>query len=206
MFTKVCQKKGRFIMKNLFVFILLIILPCGCSGLQQTGNDQNLILSEIKKDHPLGKTEMRIINLTDDQLKKISQYGITINEDDRSVTYYSMSKRRSRGAIGKAFLVKDQGEYGEFKLALHVDCDTVHDIHILKNPEDQNGSPVINTDFIQQFLGKNLNSSFEIAKELDDVLTTPAKIKPIKDAPVTSQKIAESFRKWLVISKVIEGN
>jgi len=93
-----------------------------------------------------------------------------------------------------------------FELALHISCNTVHDIHIFKNPVDQNGSAVINTDFIKQFLNKNVNSSFEIAREVEDVLTTPVNIKPIKNAPVTSRKITESVRKWLVISNVIEGN
>ncbi len=193
-------------MKKFLVFILLAILPCGCSELQDRESDRLLDINEIKRDHPLGKTEKRQINLTDDQLKKISQYGIEFNDDDRSVTYYSMSKRRSRGAIGKTFIVKDQGEYGKFELAFHTAGNIVHDIHILKNPLDQDGSPVINTDFIKQFLGKTVNSSFEIAKEVDDFLTLPAKIRPIRNAPVTSQKITESLRKWLVISKVIGGN
>lgn len=193
-------------MKKFFAYMLLIFLPCGCSGIQSTVEDQQRLINEISRSHLLGTLEERQINLTDVQLEKISQYGITISEKDRSVTYYSMSKRRARGAIGEMFLVKDQGEYGEFELALHLDCGTVYDIHILKNPENQNRNPVINTDFIQQFLGKNLNSSFEIAKGINDVLTTPIKIKPINNAPITSKKIVDSVRKLLVISKVIEGN
>ena len=42
-------------MKKSFVFILLTILPCGCSGLQDNESDRQLNINEIKKDHPLGK-------------------------------------------------------------------------------------------------------------------------------------------------------
>ncbi|MFQ5714892.1 MAG: hypothetical protein ACE5GU_12750, partial [Candidatus Scalinduaceae bacterium] len=68
------------------------------------------------------------------------------------------------------------------------------------------GNPVINGDFLEQFIGKDLTSSFEFIKELENVITTPAKIKPIRNAPVTSVKIAKEFRKWLVITKVAKLN
>ena len=63
---------------------------------------------------------------------------------------------------------------------------------------------MINKDFIEQFIGKDPTSSFEVAKDSEDVLTTPAKIKPIRMAPITSEKIAKELKKWLAIAKILK--
>ena len=65
---------------------------------------------------------------------------------------------------------------------------------------------VLDRNFLMQFMGKDPTSSFELIKELENMLTTPAKIKPIKIAPITSEKIAKELKKWLVITKVLRLN
>lgn len=156
--------------------------------------------------HILGWGEKRHIRLTEKQLDEIANYGIKIREDEKLVVYYSMSRKRGRGEVGKAFLVNGEGEYGTFELVVHIVSNMISDIHIVKNPKDNNDNPVINKDFLMQFIGKDLTFSFEFAKETEDVLTTPAKIKPIRNVPVTSVKVAKEFRKWLVITKVAKLN
>lgn len=187
-------------MKEWIVLCLLLTsFAYGCSELQSIEDNQKLTFYETKKDHPLGSVEKRQFLLTEEQLGEIAQYSVKISEDENPIVYYSMTKRRGRGDIGKGFLVKGEGEYGSFELLAHIIQGIIYDIHIIKNPEDQTGFPVINRDFIGQFIGKDYTSSFEFAKDLEDILSTPAKIKPIRNAPITSEKIAEGLRKWLVV-------
>ena len=193
-------------MRKWFVYILLILLPCGCAEPPHKYNDQEMQLYEIKKGHPLGWIREQYICLTDKQINEIAQYGIEISTNEKTIVYYSLVRRRGRGGIGKAFVVKGEGEHGPFELIVDIGSNRIQEIHVVKNPVDCTGDPVINRDFIEQFIDKDLTFSFEIVKESQDVLTTPTKIKPIKMAPSTSEKIAKEIRKWLVLVKVLKLN
>ena len=192
-------------MKKWFVCILLILLPCGCAETPHAEHGQEMALREIKKGHLFGWVEKQHVRLTDQQIDELARYGIKISEQEKTIVYYSMTTRRGRSEVEKAFPVKGEGEHGTFELSVDIGRTiTIQEIHIIKNPKDCTGEPVINKDFIKQFIGKDLTSSFELAKESEDVLTTHSKIKPIKMAPITSEKIANELRKWLVIAKILK--
>ena len=158
-----------------------------------------MALHEMKKGHLFGWVEKQHVRLTDQQIDELASYGIKIGEPEKAVVYYSMTTRRGRSEMVKAFPVKGEGEYGPFELVVDVGRTiTIQEIHIVKNPKDCTEQPVINKDFIEQFIGKDPTSSFEVAKDSEDVLTTPAKIKPIRMAPITSEKIAKELKNgWL---------
>jgi hypothetical protein len=200
-------KKGVCIVKKWFVCILLFSLLCGCAETPHLNHEQELTLYEIRKDHPFGRIERQHVRLTDQQINELAQYGIEISKDEKIVVYYSMTTRRGRSEMAKAFPVKGEGEHGTFELVVDIGRDiAIQEIHIIKNPKDCTGEPAINKDFIEQFIGKDLTSSFELAKESEDVLATHSKIKPIKMVPITSEKIAKELRKWLVIDKILNRN
>ena len=192
-------------MKKWFVCILLISLPCGCAETPHAGHGQEITLYEIKKNHPYQWVEKQHVSLTDQQIDELARYGIKTGEYEKTFVYYSMTTRRGRSEVEKSFPFKDEGEHGPFELIVDIGRNiTIGEIHIIKNPIDRAGNPVIDRDFLEQFIGKDLTSSFELAKESDDVLTTPAKIRPIRMAPITSEKIAKELKKWLVIAKILK--
>jgi len=198
--------ESRHAMRKWFVGMLLVLLPCGCAETPHEDNDQEMQIYEIKKDHPLGWIREQYICLTDKQINEIAQYGIEISTNEKTIVYYSLVRRRGRGGIGKAFVVKGEGDHGHFELVVDIGSGRIQEIHIVKNPVDCTGDSVINRDFIEQFIDKDLTFSFEIVKESEDVMTTPTKIKQIKMAPITSEKIAKELRKWLVIVRVLKLN
>lgn len=166
---------------------------------------QELTLYEIKKNHPYWWVEKQHVRLTGQHIDELAHYGIKISEYERTIIYYSMTTRRGRSEVEKAFLIKGEGEYGPFELIVDIDRTiTIQEIHLVKNPADNTGNPVITGDFVEQFLRKDLTFSFELAKESEDVLTAPAKVKPIRSAPITSEKITKELKKWLVIAKMIK--
>ena len=192
-------------MKKWFVCVLLISLPYGCAETPHAEHGQEMTLYEIKKGHPYGWVEKQHVRLTDQQIDELARYGITIGEPEKTVAYYSMTTRRGRSEVAKAFPVKGEGEHGLFELVVDIGRTImIQEIHIVKNPRDCTGQPVINKDFIEQFIGKGLTSSFELAKESEDVLASPDKIRPIKNAPVTSEKIAKELRKWVIIAEILK--
>jgi len=191
--------------KKWFVYILLILLPCGCAEIPHAEHGQEMTLYEAKRGHLFGRVEKQHVRLTDRQIEELARYGINIGEPEKTVVYYSMTTRRGRSEVAKAFPVKGEGEYGPFELVVDIGRNiTIEEIHILKNPVDPNRNPIIDKDFIEQFIGKDITSSFEVVKESEDMLKTPVKIKPIKTAPITSEKIAKDLRKWLAIAKILK--
>ena len=192
-------------MKKWFVCILLISLPCGCAETPHAEHGQEMALHEMKKGHLFGWVEKQHVSLTDQQIDELARYGINIGEPEKAVVYYSMTTRRGRSEMAKAFPVKGEGEHGSFELVVDIGRDSaIQEIHIVKNPKDCTGQPVINKDFIEQFIGKDLTFSFELAKESEDPITAPAKIRPIRMAPITSENIAKELRKWLAIAKILK--
>ena len=192
-------------MKKCFVCILLILLPCGCAETPHAEHGQEMALHEMKKGHLFGWVEKQHVSLTDQQINELARYGINIDEQEKTVVYYSMTTRRGRSEVAKAFTVKGEGEYGFFELIVDIDRTiTIQEIHIIKNPVYNDGCPIIGKDFIEQFIGKNLTDSFELMQESEDMQTTPTKIKPIRMAPFTSAKIAKELRKWLVVAKILK--
>ena len=192
-------------MKKWFVCLLLVSLPCGCAEIPHAEHGQELSLYDIKKYHSYQWVEKHHVQLTDQQMNELAQQSIEISEYERTIVYYSMTTRRGRSEVEKAFLVEGKGEYGPFKLIIDLGRTlTIQEIHIIENPVDHTGNPVNDGDFIEQFIGKDVTSSFEVAIKSEDVLATPVKIKPIGNAPITSEKIAKELRKWLVVAKILK--
>ena len=107
-------------MKKWFVCILLILLPCGCAETPHTEHGQEMALHEMKKGHLFGWVEKQHVRLTDQQINELAQYGIEISKDEKIVVYYSMTARRGRSEVAKAFTVKGDGEHGLFELVVDV--------------------------------------------------------------------------------------
>ena len=185
--------------------MLLILLPCGCAETPHAEHGQEMALHEMKRGHLFGWVEKQHVRLTDQQIDELAQYGIKIGEPEKAVVYYSMTTRRGRSEMAKAFPIKGEGEHDTFELVVDIGRTiAIQEIHIVKNPVDHTGNPVIDKDFIEQFIGKDITSSFELVNETEDVPTTPDKIKPIRMAPITSEKIANEFKKWLIIAKMLK--
>ena len=164
-----------------------------------------MALHEMKRGHLFGWVEKQHVSLTDQQIDELASYGIKIGEPEKTFVYYSMTTRRGRSEVEKSFLVNGEGEHGPFELVVDVGRDiAIQEIHIVKNPVDRAGNPVIDRDFLEQFIGKDLTFPFEVIKESEDVLTTPTKIRPIRNAPITTERIAKELKKWLVIAKILK--
>lgn len=192
-------------MKKWFVGLLLILSPCGCAEISRAEHGQELSLYEIRKDHPYQWVEKHHVQLTDQQIDELARHGIEIGEHEKTIVYYSMTTRRGRSEVEKAFLVQGEGECGHFKLMVDIERTIkIEEIHIIENPAGHTGTHCINNDFLEQFIGKDLTFSFELAKESDDPITAPTKIKPIGMAPITSEKIVKELEKWLVIAKILK--
>lgn len=83
-------------MKKWFACSLLILLPSGCAETSHAEHGQELTLYEIRKDHPYQWVEKHHAQLTDQQIGELSQHGIELSKDEKTVVYYSMTTRRGR--------------------------------------------------------------------------------------------------------------
>ncbi len=79
----------------------------------------------------------------------------------------------------------------------------IDEIRVKENPTDKQGNKIINNDFLDQFIGRTLEQSFELRQTPDDYLITPTKLAGIKNAPLTSKNIARDLKKLSVIAKVL---
>jgi hypothetical protein len=56
----------------------------------------------------------------------------------------------------------------------------------------------VSDEFLAQFVGRNSNASFEVAKTAEDLLYLPNKLKGIKDNPEMSESIAKTVQEVLL--------
>src|SRR3990167_4451326 len=113
-------KNGKSDMSSYLRDTTLVSLPCGCAETPHTEHGQEMALHEMKKGHLFGWVEKQHVSLTDQQINELAQYGIEISKDEKIVVYYSMTARRGRSEVAKAFPVKGEGEHGLFELVVDV--------------------------------------------------------------------------------------
>ena len=75
---------------------------------------------------------------------------------------------------------------------------------LVKNSPMIDGKPVILDEFLQQFIGRSLRDSWEVARNPSDLVTLPSKIRPIAGYPRISDEVTDAIRKVLVLANVLK--
>jgi hypothetical protein len=160
--------------------------------------------SDLKHFTVLGRFEQRHIKLTHEQKRKADEfYGKEIVIPGNVLAFYQSRRWKGHGRDGSVFLVLESGSFGGIDLIVWTSHGIVEEVGIKERIIKEEDRP-INEEFLQQFLGRTLEQSFEIARDYRDILYTPTKLKGISGAPETSQAIAQAIKKVMVLVSVLD--
>ncbi len=142
--------------------------------------------------------------LTLEQSRSINDlHGEEISREGDLIAYYHAKKRKPLRDKADIFLVHARGEGSQLDLIVSTRGRIVDQI-VVKNNLIREGKPVIPTEFLQQFTGRSLQDSWQMAEKPQDLVALPSMIKPVAGYPKISKDITSNIQKVLVWLMVLE--
>jgi hypothetical protein len=190
----------------LFISLGLITQSIGCTSIGKMfyHEPHEITIWDAKKLYPFRKHSSKHRNLTLQQSQLINEiYGEEISHEGELIAYYQARARKPLRHRANIFIVHAGGELGQLDILVSTTGRWIETIMIKDSPE-LDGKPVIPNEFIEQFIGRSLANSWELAQNPSDLVTLPAKIRPITGYPRTSKEITNAIRKVLVWARVLQ--
>ncbi len=133
-------------------------------------------------------------------------YGEEISQEGNFIVYYNARHMKPLYPLtkGNIFLVHTNEEKNKSLTLLVCTTKGRVDEVILKSNFVVGGKRVIPAEFLEQFIGRSLGDSWEMAKVPSDFLSLPNKIRPISGYPKISEELAKAMRRVLVLASVLE--
>lgn len=193
---------------TIYLWILLWgVLNPGCASIGKVlyHEPHEITFWDAKKIHPFSHLSDRHKRLSMQQSQLINKiYGEEISHKGDLIAYYEARKRKGiYGDVGNIFLVHAKGEFGPLDILVSTTDRSVDKILVKNNPV-LDGKPLIPDEFLQQFIGRSLGDSWEVAQKPLDLVTLPSKIRLIAGYPKMSQEVANSIHKVLVWENVLQ--
>lgn len=190
------------------LLLIFILILSGGGPLAATGEaiGGEISLKDAAKIHPGSPLIKRTRTLAPGESEQINRlYGAPIAKAGGRIAYYEARRRiypvndgRSVFLKGNIFLIREAGESGPLKVSVSVLNGRVKRLLV-------EGDPAVSEEFLSQFIGRSLEHSFEIAKEPSDLLTVPAKVRPMAKAPQDSRAVADAVKRALALGTVLES-
>jgi len=185
----------------------LILANYGCVSVEKVlnPNRSGITIKDAKKIHPFGKPSYRVKVLTQTQSQRINNlYGEEITQEGDRITYYQSKGRKSfyRSQFGNIFLVHGKGELKALNILVCTTRGQIDEILVKNNPIVK-GRTVIPDEFLQQYIGRSLKNSWEVAQDPPQLLTLPSRVRPMVGYPKLSEEVTKAIRKVLVWAIVL---
>ena len=135
-------------------------------------------------------TEVVTVTLSKDQLAAISaKYKWTVEAPELKV---SVSKKDA-AVVGRTLFISETGKHGPIWVAVGINTDgTVRD-SVVCAMQEVKGKPVANKMFLKQFIGKKVDSGFEVGKD----------IQAVSGATISTKAVVKAVRKALILVSVL---
>lgn len=190
-------------MKRIFIAAWCIALAAvaglsGCAIPQaKVQAEEGINEGDIRELFPVGDHHHRTAAVTKRQAKDINRLmGYTAIMEGETFSYVNVHPfPKHRGVIVHLF----DGKAGPLTLLVAIKQDKVNGVAAKGKVADIPGLH----DFLDQFVGRTLNDSFEIAGSPADLLTMPPKLQGLKDFPDLSLELAMAVKKALAAHKVM---
>lgn len=194
-------------MNYLLVILCLVSGMNGCALTQRVFYDEpyDMTIWDAKKIHPFSDLSDRRRRLTAQQSQLINKlYGQDISREGDLIVYYEARKHKGiYGERGNIFLAQVKGEPGSLDILVCTTGGRVDEILVKNNPV-VDGRLAIPDEFLQQFIGRSLENSWEVALNPSDLAAMPSRIRPIAGYPKLSREAADGIRKVLAWTEVLQ--
>ena len=194
-------------MKTFLIFLTIFYFGSnmGCTTVKEFLNPEihEITSKDARSMYYLRDIRHHHLILTPSQSEQINKiYGEEIVQKGDEITYFSAKRIKPTRIKRFIFLIIMEGEPGRLGILVGTFQGIVDNVAVKNNPL-VDGKPVIPDEFLKQFLGRTLQSSWEVAQDHSEFFTLPSKVRPIESHLKVSQDISDGIRKVLVLAKVL---
>lgn len=117
------------------------------------------------------------------------------------IGYYVVTRlpKRLTGDTGTVFLEPVRADHGTLSLLVSVRGGAPQRLAV----RDGSADVALPHEFLDQFIGRDLEHSYEVGRDLDAFHRVPSPLAPIEGQMEFSERIAKAVRKILVIAEVL---
>lgn len=171
----------------------------GCASLRHETQAHPVALSEhdAARLHPWSQYTLRHRHLSVEESRRINQrLGGEATRPDELIGYYAVTRhpKRGTGTSGTVLLEPVPTDHGALSLVISVRAGAPQGI-VLKN-----GPVSVPHEFLDQFIGRDLEHSYQVGRDQADFFNAPLPLMALKGQEDLSQRIADAVRKVLVIA------
>jgi Na+-translocating ferredoxin:NAD+ oxidoreductase RnfG subunit len=136
-------------------------------------------------------TEIVAVTLTPEQLSAISaKYKWTVDAPELKIHV----SKKDAAVVGRTLFISETGKHGAIWVAVGINPDgTVRD-SVICAMQEVKGKPVANKMFLKQFIGKKVDSGFEVGKD----------IQAVSGATISTKAVVKAVRKALILVSVLK--
>lgn len=188
-----------------FAMMLVSMIALGCVAHQSRVLPDAITEADARQIHPRGgQYHFRQQTLTGEQSRRINALlGRPATQPGEIVTYYRVSRnvKQMTGETGTVFVEQIAVPEGTLRLIVSIRGGVAQRILVKDGPESQ----AIGHEFLDQFIGRDLEHSYEVSRDPEAFHRVPSPLAPIEGRWELSQRIAEAVRKILVIAEALGG-
>ncbi|OGW61997.1 MAG: hypothetical protein A2638_05230 [Nitrospirae bacterium RIFCSPHIGHO2_01_FULL_66_17] len=186
------------------ISLLGVLLVQGCAYLQHETQEHPIAITERDAAllHPRSRYVSHHRHLSTEESRRINErLGHEATRPDELIGYYAVTRwpKRPTGETGTVFLEPVRTEHGTLSLLVSVKDGVPQRLAVKDGPS----AAAVTHEFLDQFLGRDLDHSYEVGRDPDAFHRVPSPLAPIEGRWELSQRIAEAVRKILVIAEAL---
>lgn len=192
----------RILKISLVMYFALI--ASGCAVFSSRTAPQTITEADARLVIPRGgQYHFRQQRLTEEESKKINdRLGRQAVLSGETIAYYAVTRhtKRMTGDSGLVFVEKMDGPQGPLRLILSLRNRVVRDLVV----EDDSAVTMIRHEFLDQFIGRDLEHSFKVETDPAAFHQIPAPIAPLAGHVELSQRIADAVLKVVALVSILK--
>ncbi|MEW6682657.1 MAG: hypothetical protein AB1451_07005 [Nitrospirota bacterium] len=190
---------------NISLVISFALIASGCAVFSPRTAPQTITKADARLVIPWGgQYRFRQQRLTEEQSKKVNDRlgRQAVQSAGETINYYAVTRhpKRMTGDSGLVFVEMIDGPQGPLRLVLSLRHQVVQNLVV----EDGSAATMIRHEFLDQFIGRDLEHSFKVETDPAAFHRIPVPIAPLAGHVELSQRIADAVLKVVVLVSVLK--
>ena len=190
--------------KEICLIILMGLLQGGClAGTTLTRPDPQITIFDVQLAYPMMDYHTNELVISSTETIKLREfYGQDIFKAGETLVYYTVDPLKHRGRALQVLGGVIEIDKEDIGIMVGLRKGVIKDV-ILRKGDIKKAPPGLE-EFLSQFKGRGMNSSFELITRPEDLLSLHSKLRPIPGYYEASNRIADLLRKIVIIAGVLK--
>jgi hypothetical protein len=193
------SKRSISLRSIVMFFVAGIVVFAGSCAPLHHGAGTMFTKEDVKRIHPGSVATLRHHHLAEEESLRINgRLNRSATSPGDLIAYYDVKPQSKRpiGEFGKVFVERVTTPEGDLEIIVSVHNRIVQKIEV----KNEKGTYAFPPEFLNQFVGRRLDQSFEVGTSPEDFHRIPAPLIPLTGNMELSRMIADAVYKSLVIS------